>query len=154
MAGTESFTDKEQRGYRIFSSEKSSCYHCHMPPLFTDSQLHNNGVDSTFENPDNRGYFYTSRDSAHLGQMRTPTLRNLSLRNRFMHDGRFSSIEEVVDFYNNGVSHSPSLDPVMVKGNGNTSLDLTPSETEELVAFLKTLIDSTFITNKSLSNPN
>ncbi|AEV34396.1 cytochrome c peroxidase [Owenweeksia hongkongensis DSM 17368] len=154
MAGTESFSDKELKGYRIFSSEKSSCYHCHMPPLFTDSQLHNNGVDSTFENPENWGYFSTSRDSGQLSHMRTPTLRNLSLRNRFMHDGRYASIEEVVDFYNKGVNHSPSLDPVMVKSNGELRLGLTPEETEQLVAFLKTLTDSTFITNKSLSNPN
>ncbi len=148
------FTADEAKGFDIFNSEKGSCFHCHTPPFFADNQLHNIGLDSVFDNPANQGYFTVNGDSSMLGAMRTANLRNLSLRNRFMHDGRFSTIEEVIDFYNGDVRRSASLDPVMVKGSGSTKLDLTPTEKSQLAAFLRTLTDSTFISNPAFSNPH
>ncbi len=147
------FTADEAKGFNIFNSEKGSCFHCHTPPFFADNQIHNIGLDSVFDNPANQGYFTVNRDSSMLGAMRTANLRNVSLRKRFMHDGRFSTIEEVIDFYNGNVNRTASLDPIMVKGSGSTQLNLTPTEKAQLAAFLRTLTDSTFITNPAFSNP-
>lgn len=148
------FTQDEAKGFNIFNSEKGSCFHCHTPPFFADNQLHNIGLDSIFDDPANQGYFMVNRDSSMLGAMRTANLRNLSLRKRFMHDGRFSNIEEVIDFYNGNVNRTTSLDPIMVKGTGSTKLNLTTTEKAQLAAFLRTLTDSTFISNPAFSNPH
>ena len=147
------FTEQESKGYAIFNSEKGSCYHCHTPPLFTDNGLHNIGLDSTYSDPASRGYYTVSLDSGDLGRMRTPTLRNVSLRNRFMHDGRFTSLQQVVEQYNSGVKRSRSLDPTMVKDGNRILLNLSQEELAQLEAFLRTLTDSTFINNPFLSPP-
>ncbi len=147
------FTEKEMKGYDIFNSERGSCYHCHTPPLFTDNNLHNIGLDSNYSDPSSRGYYTVTNDSSDLGRMRTPTLRNVGLRNRYMHDGRFSSLQEVVEHYNSGVRRSRSLDPTMIKGNNRIELNLSQEELSQLEAFLHTLTDSTFINNPSLSHP-
>lgn len=148
------FTADEAKGFDIFNSEKGSCFHCHTPPFFADNQLHNIGLDSIFDDPANQGYFGVSGDSSQLGAMRTANLRNLSLRSRFMHDGRFSTIEEVIEFYNSNVNRTPSLDPTMVKGSGSTKLNLTETEKTQLAAFLRTLTDSTFTSNPAFSYPH
>lgn len=153
MAGKTSFTEKERKGYDIFNSERGSCYHCHVPPLFADNLVHNTGLDSTYEKPTNQGYYSTTGDSAHLGHMRTANLRNIELRTSFMHDGRFSSIKDVLEHYSKGVKISPSLDPVMIKSNGSGKLHFTPEELEQLEAFLKTLTDTVFTSNPNLSHP-
>ncbi len=147
------FTNDELQGFMIFNSEKGSCTHCHVPPFFADNGLHNIGLDSDFSDPANQGYFHESGDSAHLGQMRTPTLRNVSLRARYMHDGRFSSLEDVINQYNTGVQRTPYLDPIMIKSNNTVNLNLTPLEVSQLAAFLRTLTDSTFIKNPNFSKP-
>lgn len=147
------FTEDEARGFAIFNSEKGSCYHCHTPPMFADNNLHNIGLDSTFHQSKDWGYFNVTGDSIDLGRMRTPSLRNVALRESFMHDGRFSILEEVVQHYNEGVKRSPSLDPTMIKGGYNVKLNLSATELSQLVAFLHTLTDSTYITNNALSKP-
>lgn len=153
QAGTASFTEKELKGYLIFNDEKGSCYHCHIPPLFADNMMHNIGLDSIYQLPQNQGYFATTGDSSDLGRMRTATLRNADLRTSYMHDGRFSSLKEVLQHYSTGVKKSNTLDPVMVKANGSARLNFSPSEIEQLEAFLKTLTDSSFINNPALSKP-
>lgn len=144
MAGRESFTAEEQAGYTLFMSEAGSCTHCHTPPLFTDDNLHNIGLDSVFSNSENHGYYAISGDSIDLGRMRTATLRNVGLRTRFMHDGRFQTLEEVVNHYNTGVQKTRSLDPMMIKKDGSTTLKLTPQQVSEIAAFLNTLTDTVF----------
>jgi cytochrome c peroxidase len=151
--GLAQFTPDEAKGYLIFNSEKSSCYHCHTPPLFHDDGLHNNGLDSTYENSANQGHFAVTGDSSHLGLFRTPTLRNLSLRESYMHDGRYKTIREVVEQYNKGVKRSPTLDPTMIKQGGRMTLNLSDVEVDQLVAFLYTLTDSTYVNDPALSNP-
>lgn len=152
QAGQASFTADEQAGFILFNSEAGSCSHCHTPPLFTDDFLHNNGVDSSYALEANRGYFNTSGDSTDLGRMRTPTLRNVGLRSRFMHDGRYATLREVLDHYNSGVKRSPSLDPVMIKFNG-THLNLSETELDQIEAFLHTLTDTVFTSNPALGAP-
>ena len=148
-----SFSENEAKGWAIFNSEKGSCYHCHTPPIFADDDLHNIGLDSVYSDPESRGYYAVTGDSADLGRMRTPTLRNVALREGFMHDGRFTTLREVVEHYNSGVKRSPQLDPGMTRAEGRLKLNLTTEELDQLVAFLHTLTDSTFINNEMLSRP-
>lgn len=76
-----------------------------------------------------------------------------------MHDGRFKTLEEVVEFYNSGVkANSPNLAPIMKDGGSGTGiadgLNLTPQEKSDLIAFLKALTDDTFLTDPAFSDPN
>ncbi len=150
LQGRTSLTPSEMNGNAIFNSEKGDCFHCHSPPLFSDHELHNIGLDSMPQS-DDRGHFSISRDSSDFGAFKTPTLRNVELRSSYMHDGRFSSLSEVVEFYNSGVKKSPYLDPIMTKPGKGDGLGLTEGEKEDLIAFLKTLTDESFLQDSSLS---
>lgn len=153
MAGTAQFTPDEQRGWKLFNSGDAACFHCHTPPLFTNDGLHNTGLTKNYSPPKNQGYYHVTKDSLDLGKFRTPTLRNVALRSTFMHDGRFTSLHEVVQFYNQGVQRQPLLDPLMVKANQEVQLHLSDAEEADLVAFLQTLTDTSFIQNPQWSRP-
>ena len=111
--------------------------------------MHHNGLDSVYNKYIDLGYFNVTGNPDDKGKFRTPNLRNVALRTHFMHDGRFTTLEEVVDFYNDGVKKVYNVDPVMTKGNRDDvlGLGLNAGEKKELVAFLKTLTDSTMINN-------
>lgn len=144
---------QELMGFNIFNSEKGDCFHCHNITLFTDNDFHNIGLDSVF-NTQNGGLFNVTKSSADFGKFKTPSLRNVGLRQSFMHDGRFTTLEEVVEHYNSGIKQSNYIDPLFTKNNRiNGELGLTKSEKEALVAFLKTLTDNDFITNPQFSRP-
>jgi len=152
MKGLEPLTPSELNGYLIFNTEKGDCFHCHGYPLMTDNLFHNNGLNSTFEGEDRgrhlvTGYFYD------MGTFKTPTLRNVGLRTYYMHDGRFQTLEEVIEHYNSGVLYSVTLDPLMTHSRTTTNLNLTEQEKEDLVAFLKTLTDTSILNNPEFSNP-
>ncbi len=146
--GELSLSPEEMKGYMLFFNEKGDCFHCHSPELFTDNQTRNNGLDM---NPDS-GYFAHSKDPQDVGKFKTPTLRNIELTAPYMHDGRFTTLEEVVEFYANGVQNSPNIDPLMLHSSAGGN-KLTPEEQANLIAFLKTLTDSNFTTREELSNP-
>lgn len=139
-------TFEEEQGMVIFFSEKGDCFHCHGEPLFTDNQFHNNGLDKTFSGL-NRGRFLVTSDPNDLGKFSSPTLRNIELTGPYMHDGRFTSLSEVIDFYNSNVQTSATLDPIMSKPNKRYGLNLTVTEKYWLIAFLKTLTDTTYLEN-------
>jgi cytochrome c peroxidase len=86
------------------------------------------------------------------GLFKTPTLRNVALSAPYMHDGRFNTLEEVVEHYNSGGISSSTIDPFMKYTTGG--LDLAPQQKEALLAFLNTLTDTTFIQNPDFSNPH
>ena len=86
------------------------------------------------------------------GKFRTPTLRNIALSGPYMHDGRFETLEEVVDHYNSGGVASSTIDPFMKYTTGG--LSLAPSQKEDLIAFLHTLTDTSFVSNPAFSNPH
>jgi len=140
------------RGFEIFNSERGDCFHCHSIGLFTDGQFHNNGLDSVFTGYD-RGLYEVTGNKNDMGKFKTPTLRNVALRGPYMHDGRFQSLEEVVDFYNSGVLPSPTLDPIMTKPGKESGLHLSEQDKTDLVNFLKALTDTAFTHNPALSNP-
>ena len=131
----------ELNGYVIFNSEKGDCFHCHGTEMFMDNLFHNNGLDS--ENFADLGLFNVSNDPMDIAKFKTPTLRNIEFTAPYMHDGRFETLEEVIEHYNSGGKYSPTVDPLMKKiGVG---LQLTNSEKQDLVNFLKALSDYDYI---------
>jgi cytochrome c peroxidase len=142
----------EMMGFSIFNSEKGDCFHCHGMGLMTDNDFHNIGLDDVFLGG-NMGRYNVTGNPADLGKFKTPTLRNVALRGIYMHDGRFTTLEEVVEHYNSGVMHSEYLDPIMTKSGKEYGLNLSPGEKAALVAFLKSLTDDKFINNPDLAKP-
>lgn len=146
------FTDEEKLGLQLFFTERGDCFHCHGSILLTDNDFHNIGLEA---NPQNEhvGLYEFTRNPADKGRFKTPTLRNVALRKSYMHDGRFKTLEEVIEHYNSGVQVSSTLDPLMYKLKGATQLYLTDEEKAALVAFLKTFTDEGFLTDPELSDP-
>lgn len=148
LRGETMLTELERNGMVLFNTEAADCFHCHGTAMFTDNTPRNNGLDL---NPD-PGYMNVTGNPSDLGRFKTPTLRNIELTAPYMHDGRFATLEEVVDFYSSNVHNTATVDPLMVyayKGG----VQLTEADKEALVAFLKTLTDTTFLNNSELANP-
>ncbi len=110
-------TDIEKTGEFLFNGalaeEGADCSKCHTQPLMTDNMFHNNGLEVE-PTDSNLGRFNVTGDPVDTGWFRTPTLRNIELTAPYMHDGRFETLEEVINHYNIGVRFSDHLDPVMV----------------------------------------
>ncbi len=149
LQGTEFFTPQEWDGYDIFFSERGDCFHCHGGALMTDNLFHNNGLDQF---PDD-GRYEETNNPGDLGKFKTPTLRNIELTGPYMHDARYQTLEEVIEFYSSGLQWSETIDPLMKKVQSGGA-GLTAQEKENLLLFLKTLTDSSFINNPDLSDPN
>jgi cytochrome c peroxidase len=134
----------ELNGYTIFNTEKGDCFHCHGTQLFMDNSFHNNGLDA--EPFTDLGLAKITGNTEDNGKFKTPTLRNIEASAPYMHDGRFATLEEVVEHYNSGGVYSSTIDPKMKKvGIG---LQLTNQEKADLIAYLKTLTDTDFISVK------
>ena len=142
----------ELNGMDIFFTEKGDCFHCHTVPLMTNNDYHNIGLDSVFSGG-NLGRYTITTDVTDIGKFKSPSLRNVALTAPYMHDGRFATLEEVVEHYNSGVKNSSTLDPLMTKPGKEFGLQLTAQEKSDLVSFLKTFTDDTFLTDTTLSNP-
>jgi cytochrome c peroxidase len=151
-AGKATLSPAEWRGMAIFFTEKGDCFHCHASALMTDHQFHNIGLDSDFTVADKGRYNITGNPND-MGKFRSPSLRNIALTAPYMHDGRFKTIDEVIEHYNSGMKHSPTLDPLMTLPYKATGLHLTPQDKADLKAFLLTFTDSTLTTNKAYGNP-
>jgi cytochrome c peroxidase len=150
MRGEESLTASEMNGYVIFNTEKGDCFHCHGTILFTSNQFFNNAKDTVFN--DARDRYAVTLDPADHGAYKATTLRNIELTGPYMHDGRFTTLDQVIDFYSEGLIWSPYVSPLMKKVNDGGA-QLTPSEKADLKAFLLTLTDNTFITNPDFAKP-
>ena len=139
-------TMSELNGFYIFNSEKGECFHCHSLGLFADNAYHNNGIDSIFTG-NNAGRYDVTKNPNDLGKFKTPTLRNIELTAPYMHDGRYLTLEEVVEHYNSGVKKTATIDPIMTLPSFENGLQLTAQQKSDLVAFLKTLTDTSFVNN-------
>lgn len=154
LRGEVQLTPAELKGYVLFMTEEGAdCFHCHGGdgnPLFTTHLYYNNGKDIEFT--DTRDRYHVSFLAADIGAYKAPTLRNLAFTAPYMHDGRFSTIDEVIEFYSSGLVYSPYVNPLMhhIATGGN---QLTPSEKADLKAFLLTLSDSSFVTNPAYGAP-
>ncbi len=144
LAKKEDLNPMEKIGMQIFFTEKGDCFHCHGGPLLTDNAFHNNGVDSTYEGF-NAGQYLVTNQTGDKGKFHSPTLRNIELTAPYMHDGRFKTLEEVIDFYNSGVHKTDNLDAIMFKRKNVNALNLSDIEKIALVQFLKTFTDTTFV---------
>jgi cytochrome c peroxidase len=149
VEGGGSLSDQEMKGMDLFFDEGGECFHCHGMPTFTDNEFHNNGLDSAFTD---LGRYDVSGVSSDKGLFLTPTLRNIEVTGPYMHDGRFATLEEVVEFYSTGVHYSTTIDPLIV-GRNSGGTNFSVAEKEALVAFLKTLTDEEFLGNPEHSNP-
>lgn len=141
--GEATFTTQEQSGYAIFQAK---CSQCHTEPLFTDFQYRNNGLDATFTD---LGRATITQNPADNGKFKVPTLRNIELSYPYMHDGRFFTLNQVLDHYNAGIEQSTTLDPLLQSG-----IPLTNTEKQQLIAFLKTLTDYKLMSNTWLMEPH
>ncbi|WP_334056444.1 cytochrome-c peroxidase [Polaribacter sp. P097] len=152
LLGEATLTVEEQNGFNIFmSEEKGDCFHCHGSnnnPLWTDNQFHNNGLDETFTD---LGLGAITGDPADNGKFKSPSLRNLTYTAPYMHDGRFSTLEEVINHYSEGLKFSETIDPLMKKVNQG-GVGLSDAEKADLKAFLLTLTDQDFINNPAFKN--
>ncbi len=143
-------TQAALRGMNAFFTERGDCFHCHVEGLLSDYDFHNNGLDSTFD-ASNIGRAGVTGRSSDTGKFKTPGLRNAAVTGPYMHDGRFATLEEVVEHYNSGIKRSPTLDPKIKKPDG---LFLTVQEKSDLVAFLRALTDQSFLSDPAFSDPN
>jgi len=135
------FTAEEVEGERIFRT--AGCAGCHTTAAQVIDAPHNIGLDAV-----------SVDTGAGRGAFKPPSLRNVAVRPRFMHDGRFTTLQQVVAFYDAGVQPNPNLDPRLRNPDGTPRrLGLTPAQRAALVAFLNTLTDSTFLTAPRFANP-
>lgn len=150
-------TDQEVLGFELFNSlEGGDCFHCHgyNGGLFSDYQYRNNGIDlvSHFTEFPDPGYGAITGDTSDYGKFKTPTLRNIALTAPYMHDGRFATLEEVLDYYSEQVNDTPFTDNFM-QFAFQGGVQLTEDEKAAIIAFLKTLTDETFEDNPAYNNP-
>ncbi|MBO0936519.1 c-type cytochrome [Fibrella sp. HMF5335] len=139
-----SLTDAAGRGMVLF---QANCAGCHAGALFTDGQYRNNGLPRlTNAKIDDRGRAMITAQDADKYTFKVPSLRNVERTFPYMHDGRFQTLEQVVNHYAAGIQDNPQLDPLLKK-NGRIGLSLTAAEQADLVQFLRSLTDSEFITN-------
>ena len=136
------FTPDELAGQAIFNGQ-GGCARCHGTSSFVGDAIHNTGLDATITDVGAGG-----------GRFKAPSLKNIAVRPPYMHDGRFNSLEQVVDFYNNGVLNNPNLDN-RLRGPGGLPqrLNLNVTQRNQVVAFLRTLTDVAFMTNAKFANP-
>ncbi|MDP4878369.1 MAG: hypothetical protein NWR36_00650 [Opitutales bacterium] len=150
IKGQATLSDAEQRGFELFMTEfeprsrqyGADCFHCHGGGLFTDHRLHDNGLESIQD----RGRGEITGNPADDNKFSTPSLRNVALTAPYMHDGRFDTLEAVIEHYSSGLTQRDTLDPNLAK-HPKSGLQLSEADKEALVAFLKTLSDPQYIQN-------
>jgi len=171
---SESLTDAELRGMELFFSERLECHHCHGGFNFSNSILHedskfeaspfhntglyNLGGDGSYPGP-NTGLHGVTAKPEDMGRFRTPTLRNIELTAPYMHDGSIETLEEVIAHYAAGgrtIEEGPNAgvgteNPY--KSGFVSGFSLSPDEQRDLVAFLKSLTDRSFVENPQFQNP-
>lgn len=153
-------SDSEERGRQLFFTEYNKffpdisgadCAHCHSGFNFENDAYMNNGLDELASQTD-IGRENVSSNAMDRAKFKVTSLRNVALTPPYMHDGRFKTLEEVIDHYNSGIKLSPSVDPALADTE-STGLFLKPQDKQDLVAFLKTLTDESMISNSNYSNP-
>ena len=135
-------TADELDGYAIFNQK---CASCHATDLFTDNSFRNNGLAINLQVND-IGRFRVTQLESDKYKFKVPSLRNIEKTAPYMHDGRFYTLEAVLDHYSSGVVNTQNLDESL-NNNGTLGIPLTQTEKTKIIAFLKTLTDNEFLTN-------
>jgi cytochrome c peroxidase len=174
LRGERVLTPAQERGKNLFFGEKAECFHCHGSFNFNDQILHaaSRLVETPFHNtglynidglggfPEpNRGVFELTARATDMGAFRAPSLRNVGVTGPYMHDGSIETLAEVLRFYAAGGRHLTSgpnagdgrLNPY--KSDLVTAIDLNEQEQADIVEFLHTLTDQTFLSDPRFSNP-
>jgi cytochrome c peroxidase len=143
----------EEQGRLLFNT-KYPCGNCHQPSTgaYFSPGFFNIGLDNT---PTDKGRRAVSNLSSDEGSFKTPNLKNIALTAPYMHDGRFNTLEEVIDHYSNGIKETPNLaiNLRQSKSSEPLRLNITKEDKRALIAFLNTLTDYSFITDPKFSNP-
>lgn len=140
LLGNATFTKSEANGYNLF---KQNCASCHSGVLTTNFEYKNNGLDMISED---LGRARITQDEADRGKFKVPSLRNVELSYPYMHDGRFNTLEEVLDHYNEGIQPTPNLAEELKQ-----PVVLSDQDKQDLLNFLYTLTDYNYITNKTFA---
>lgn len=147
-----------QSALRGLQLVQQKCGSCHAGELFTDNRYHNNGLDSSFTDDSREevyfGRYRISRDQADMGAFKTPSLRNVMVSAPYMHDGRLATIADVFEHYRTGVQPTMYTDPRLYQANGRTGILLTDAEVQDMISFLHSLTDNTFLNNPKYANPH
>lgn len=143
LVGKETFSDAELNGYQLF---KSNCASCHKEPLTTDFSYQDNGIDSVFTD---EGRALITLYDEDKGKFKVPSLRNVALTYPYMHDGRFLTLDQVINHYSDGVLNTLTVSPLLKGG-----LHFTATEKYNLKVFLKTLTDYYYIGDPKFSPPS
>lgn len=169
MRGQATFTPEENRGfYNLFFKDTgeangygADCFHCHASSAsasnltMLDNNFHNNGLDfaGSFTDFVDKGRGDVTGNFLDNGKFRTPHLRNIEVTGPYMRDGRFTTLEQVINFYNDSLQMSPTVDTQLKFAHQGGIKYLTEQDKIDLVAFLKTLTDTAFLHNPKFSNP-
>lgn len=140
LLGNATFTKSEANGYNLF---KQNCASCHSGVLTTNFEYKNNGLDMISED---LGRARITQDEADRGKFKVPSLRNVELSYPYMHDGRFNTLEEVLDHYTKGIQPTPNLAEELKQ-----PVVLSDQDKQDLLNFLYTLTDYNYITNKTFA---
>lgn len=141
-AGKASFTEDENNGYQLF---KSYCSSCHTEPLFTNYTYRNSGLEKEVVDI---GVEKVTQDPNDRGKFKVPTLRNVEFTYPYMHNGSIANLKELVKFKATGIQISPTTDPLLKNG-----FPLSEKDQADLVLFLKTLSDYSYIGNVKYAEP-
>jgi len=160
LRGTTTLSAAEERGRVLFFSEfdpvgsgrGAECFHCHAGHNFTNDEFMNNGLDTDASMTD-EGRQKVTNNPGDRGKFKTPSLRNIALTPPYMHDGRFATLEEVLDHYNTGVKNSSTIEFILQYNLQPGGLQLTELEKADLIAFLGTLTDTDFLINAAFQSP-
>ena len=139
-------TSEELDGYAIFNQK---CASCHATDIFTDNSFRNNGL-ATNPQLNDVGRFRVTELDQDKYKFKVPSLRNIEKTVPYMHDGRFFTLEAVLNHYSSGVTHTQNLDPSL-DNNGTLGIPLTTEEKTKIIAFLKTLTDNDFLNDSRFS---
>lgn len=131
----------EQDGLNTFEAK---CASCHATDLFTDQSFRNNGLSINPQLND-LGRYEIGNNPDDLYKFKVPSLRNVEVTYPYMHDGRFATLEAVLNFYDSGLTDNGNVDASLLKADGSYGIDLSDYEKESIIAFLKTLTDYEFL---------
>ena len=141
-------TQDEADGLKLFSTKCSSC---HATDMFTDGSYRNNGLSINYNS--DKGREEVTLVAADRGKFKVPSLRNVEFTGPYMHDGRFETLEEVLEYYDSGVQESSTLDPLLKLDKQKPGIRLTKEEQKKIILFLKTLTDYEFLKDSRFYEP-
>ena len=157
-------TADELDGMKLF--EDKGCKTCHAGILFTDQSYRNNGIPKfersklvytngvpSIQTVWDEGRYEITKQETDRFKFKVPSLRNIAESLPYMHDGRFKTLQEVLNYYDAGVQDTPNLDPIL-KQNGRLGIPLNADEKRKIIAFLNTLTDTDFLKDKRFAEPD